>query len=62
MMKTIKSFAQIFLSGLVTAIAINYLIVGFVDIVVNINQVLLWLDKSGVNIYINQILKGIFGR
>jgi|LauGreSuBDMM15SN_2_FD.fasta_scaffold2723226_1 hypothetical protein len=62
MMRTIKSFIKIFLSGLVTAIAINYLIVGFVDIVFNINQVLLWLDKSGIDIYINQILKGIFGR
>ena len=61
-MKTIKSFIQIFLSGLVTSIAINYLIVGFVDIVVNINQVLLWVDKSGIGIYINQILTGIFGR
>jgi hypothetical protein len=61
-MRTIKSFIKIFLSGLVTAIAINYLIVGFVDIVVNINHILLWLDKSGINIYINQILKGIFGR
>jgi hypothetical protein len=61
-MRTIKSFGQIFISGLVTAIAINYLIVGFVDIVVNVNHILLWLDKSGINIYINQILKGIFGR
>jgi len=61
-MRTIKSFGQIFISGLVTAIAINYLIVGFVDIVVNINQVLLWVDKSGIGIYLNQILKGIFGR
>lgn len=61
-MRTIKSFTKIFISGLVTAIAINYLIVGFVDIVVNINQVLLWVDKSGIGIYINQILKGIFGR
>jgi hypothetical protein len=61
-MRTIKSFGQIFISGLVTAIAINYLIVGFVDIVVNVNHILLWLDKSGIDIYINQILKGIFGR
>jgi hypothetical protein len=61
-MRTIKSFAQIFLSGLITAIAINYLIVGFVDIVVNINSLLIWVEKSGINIYINQILKGIFGR
>jgi hypothetical protein len=61
-MRTIKSFGQIFLSGLVTAIAINYLIVGFVDIVFNINSLLLWLQKSGIDIYINQILTGIFGR
>lgn len=62
MMRAIKSFVQIFLSGLITAIAINYLIVGFYDIVMNINQLLLWLEKSGIDIYINQILKGIFGR
>jgi len=61
-MRTIKSFIKIFLSGLVTAIAINYLIVGFVDIVVNVNSLLLWLQKSGIDIYINQILTGIFGR
>jgi len=61
-MRTIKSFIKIFISGLVAAIAINYLIVGFYDIVVNINSLLLWLDKSGIDIYINQILKGIFGR
>jgi hypothetical protein len=61
-MKPIKSFAQIFLSGLITAIAINYLIVGFYDIVTNINSLLIWVEKSGINIYINQILKGIFGR
>lgn len=61
-MRTIKSFIKIFISGLITAIAINYLIVGFVDIVLNINSLLIWLDKSGINIYINQILKGIFGR
>lgn len=61
-MRTIKSFSQIFISGLITAIAINYLIVGFYDIVININSLLLWLDKSGIDIYINQILKGIFGR
>jgi hypothetical protein len=61
-MRTVKSFTKIFISGLVTAIAINYLIVGFVDIVLNINSLLIWLDKSGISIYINQILKGIFGR
>jgi len=61
MMRTIKSFIKIFISGLITAIAINYLIVGFYDIVFNINSLLIWLDKSGIGIYINQILKGILG-
>ena len=62
MMRTIRSFIQIFISGLIAAIAINYLIVGFYDIVMNINSVLLWLQKSGIDIYIDQLLKGIFGR
>ena len=50
------------LSGLVTAIALNYLIMGFVDIVYNINSMLIWLQKSNLDIYINQFLKGLFGR
>ena len=62
MIRDIKNFLKIWLSGLVTAIAINYLILGFFDIVHTINQFVIWLQKSNIDIYINQFLKGIFGR
>jgi hypothetical protein len=42
------NFFQIFISGLFTAITINYLITGFIDIVYNINSLLIWLNKSGI--------------
>jgi hypothetical protein len=48
MIRSIKSFIQIMLSGLITAIFLNYLIVGFIDIVYNINSLLIWLNKSGI--------------
>ena len=37
---------QIFLSGLLGAIFINYLVVGFVDFILNINAVLTWLQNN----------------
>jgi hypothetical protein len=46
------------LSGLVTAIFLNYLITGFVDIVVNINSVLIWFHKSGLATYIYKLFGG----
>ncbi len=46
------------ISGLVTAIAINYLITGFVDIVLNINTLLTWLQKSGVGEFIYRLFAG----
>ncbi|WP_071192609.1 hypothetical protein [Trichormus sp. NMC-1] len=49
---------QWWISGLVTAIAINYLISGFVDIVLNINKVLNWLQQSGIGAYIYKLLGG----
>ncbi|MFM6247759.1 MAG: hypothetical protein ACKPJO_23680 [Dolichospermum sp.] len=39
---------NIFLSGLVTAIALNYLLTGFIDFILNINHFILWLEKSGI--------------
>jgi hypothetical protein len=57
-MRSIKSFFQIMLSGLVLAITINYLITGFVDIVYNINSVLIWLNKSGMATYIYKLFGG----
>lgn len=61
-MRHIRNFIKIWLSGLITAIAINYLIVGFIDIINNIDSLLMMIEKSGFFIYINQFLKGIFGR
>ena len=55
MIRGIKSFIQIMLSGLVTAIFLNYLITGFYDIVVNINSVLIWFHKSGLGAYISKL-------
>lgn len=47
---------NIFLSGLVTAIAINYLISGFVDIVLNVDKLIQWLEKSGLLAYLKALL------
>lgn len=58
MIRGIKSFIKIMLSGLVTAIFLNYLITGFVDIVYNINSVLIWFHKSGIGAYISKLFGG----
>ena len=52
------NFFQIFISGLFTAITINYLITGFVDIVYNLNSLLIWLNKSGLSAYISKFFGG----
>jgi len=49
---------SLFISSLATAIFINYLITGFVDIVYNINSVLIWLNKSGLGAYISKLFGG----
>ncbi|MBD2296865.1 hypothetical protein H6G06_26160 [Anabaena sphaerica FACHB-251] len=46
------------ISALATAITINYLARGFVDIVLNINSLLEWLQKSGVGEFIYRLLGG----
>ena len=46
---------QMFISGLVTAIAINYLVVGFIDIILNIDSLLQWLEKTGFWNYITAL-------
>ncbi|AFZ61319.1 hypothetical protein Anacy_6042 (plasmid) [Anabaena cylindrica PCC 7122] len=58
MIRLIKSFIQIMLSGLVTAIFLNYLITEFVDIVYNINSALIWLHKSGIGAYVSKMFGG----
>jgi hypothetical protein len=53
MIRFIKSFIKLFISGLITAIFLNYLITGFVDIVYNVNSLLIWVKQSGIgeNLY-----------
>jgi hypothetical protein len=46
------------LSGLVTAIFLNYLLTGFIDIVYNINAILIWFHKSGMATYIYKLIGG----
>ncbi len=48
MIKLIKGFIELFISGLVTAIFIHYLVMGFSDIVYSINSFLMWLKQTGV--------------
>ncbi len=49
---------QMFLSGIVSAIAINYLITGFLDIVFNIDKLLTWLQRSGIAEFIYRLFGG----
>jgi hypothetical protein len=58
MIRFINSLIKLFVSGLVTAIFLNYLITGFVDIVHNINSVLIWFHKSGLGAYISKLFGG----
>jgi hypothetical protein len=48
---------KIFISGLITAIFINYLLTGFIDIVINIDSLLIWLQNSGIDRMIKQMFK-----
>jgi hypothetical protein len=49
---------NIFLSGLITAIAINYLVVGFIDFILNIDKLLQWLQSSGVMTFVTSLFGG----
>ncbi|MTJ22997.1 hypothetical protein FJR06_17400 [Dolichospermum sp. UHCC 0352] len=48
-----KGCLNLFISSLMTAIFINYLVVGFIDYVHSINDLLQWLKQSGIgeNLY-----------
>ena len=39
---------SLFISSLMTAIFINYLVTGFIDYVYSINSLLIWLEQSGI--------------
>ena len=41
-----KSFTSFWLSGLIGVIFLNYLAVGFIDFVLNIQAVLTWLQQN----------------
>ena len=53
MIRLFKQFIDLFIGGLITAIFLNYLITGFVDIVYNVNSLLIWLKQTGIgeNLY-----------
>ena len=48
----------LFISSLMTAIFINYLVVGFIDYVHSINDLLQWVKQSGISEYIYRFLGG----
>ena len=48
LIKAIKEFVELFISGLVIAIFIRYLLMEFSDIVWGINSFLMWLKQIGV--------------
>lgn len=48
LIKAIKEFVELFISGLVIAIFIRYLVMEFSDIVWSINSFLMWLKQIGV--------------
>ena len=58
MIRLFKQFIDLFIGGLITAIFLNYLITGFVDIVYNVNSFLIWLNKSGLIVYISKLFGG----
>lgn len=49
---------NVFLSGLIAAITLNYLITGFIDFILNIDKLIQWLQQSGVMTVINQLFGG----
>lgn len=51
-----QSWLSLFVSSLLTAITINFLITGFVDIIYNVNSLLIWLNQSGILPAIKQFL------
>jgi hypothetical protein len=49
---------NLFISSLMTAIFINYLVMGFIDYLHSINNLLIWLNKSGLGAYISKLFGG----
>jgi hypothetical protein len=53
-----KGCLSLFVSSLMTAIFINYLVVGFIDYVHSINDLLQWLKQSGIGEYLYRLFGG----
>ena len=53
-----QSWFSLFISSLLTAITINYLITGFIDYWHSINDLLQWLKQSGISEYIYRFFGG----
>jgi hypothetical protein len=58
MIRTFKKFFNLVLSGLITAIAINYLILGTIDYFHSINDLLIWIKQSGMGDSISKFFGG----
>ena len=58
MIRTFKKFFNLVLSGLITAIAINYLILGTIDYFHSINDLLIWVQQSGIGDSISKFFGG----
>jgi type III secretory pathway component EscU len=53
-----KGCLNLFISSLMTAIFINYLVVGFIDYWHNINDLMQWVKQSGIGEYIYRLFGG----
>lgn len=51
------NFIGIFISGASTLIFWNYLVIGLWEVVINISELLTWLEHNDLNQLINQLLK-----
>jgi hypothetical protein len=53
-----KGCFNLFISSLMTAIFINYLVVGFIDYWHSINDLLIWIKQSGMGDHIYRFFGG----
>jgi hypothetical protein len=49
---------QLFVSSLATLIFIHYLAIGFIDVVLSVNNLLEWLQKNDIVYNVHKILTG----
>ena len=56
--KNNQSWFSLFISSLATAIFINYLVVGFIDYVHSISDLLQWVKQSGISDHVYRFFGG----